>query len=141
MSKKTMFAEIKDRTARIEALKANSRSTTKMEVPYFFSETELRDMREEATSIATQIDEKEEEKAEMTKALNEQIKPLKKNGKRLRKEIKAGHVKVEKELYEYDNQVDRKMEYYDADGNLAFERDLAPHEFQTRILPMAANNG
>ncbi len=135
MENKKMFEDVQ-REERLTLLKENARSISKMNVPYIFSPEELDEMRCSHTEIVTDIEEKDEAKKQFVKSINEETKPMKKRAHELRKEIRAGKIDVEKEVYEFEDHDNNQMNYFDGEGELVYSRPMKPAERQYRIKPV-----
>lgn len=139
METKTMYKELTPEK-RVELMSSNACEVTKMNVPYEFTPDEMTDMRKVHTELVITLDEKGEKKKEYVKVFNAEIAPVKERAIKLRREIKAGRIDVEKTVYAFDNQHDNMMEYYDAEGNLVYERPLMPSEKQGRLRMMTGTD-
>lgn len=120
---------------RANLLRDNCTKKETMNLPHEFSAEELEEMRKRNTEISINQDALEDEKAEIVRELNAQIKVLKQEARELRNNVRAGKIDINTEVFAFDNQHDGLMEYYNQLGELVYQRPLMPSEKQMRIIP------
>ena len=98
-----------------------------------FTPEELVELKKELSSNTVAIDDQEEMKAALVKPINEEIKNLKGVKKELIKKVKNGYDKSEEDTFMFDDQENKVMYIYDADGILLSQRPLTKNERQTNI--------
>jgi len=107
---------------RLAALKEHAADQTRMDVPYYFTPDEIEEFRKDNTQISIQVDEVEEEKKDVVSEYNAKIKDLKSKAKQLRKNVKDGKIFINTHVFGIDDQDNRVMNYYDANGVMVYSR-------------------
>lgn len=98
------------------------------------TEDELNAAKDDLTDAVIETNRLMEEKAELAKALNEQIKTKKVETKNLLTMIKTRQVEKVGVTYEMHNHTTGMLECYDEDGDLLYTRRLKPDERQKTIM-------
>ena len=125
----------KDETpeSRLNLLEDNCRSVTTMPIRKEFTPEEIRIFKDKQIKIAMMLDVEDTKKQEFNKEYNATTKVPKADHKELINHIRKGFVDEEMKVFEFDNQEDGVMEFYDVNGDCVFERPLYPNERQTNI--------
>lgn len=128
------FKNIQNKKERIQLLKDNAVRTEEMTYSKSFSEEQLIEKKDALARQDIELFKLEEQKKEMTADFNQKIKNVKTSRNRNLNEIRTGVEEVTEDVYLIDDQEERKMNYYNDEGDLIFSRPLKQEERQLSIL-------
>lgn len=128
------FKNIQNKKERIQLLKDNAVRVEEMTYSKSFSEEQLIEKKDALARQDIELFKLEEQKKEMTADFNQKIKNVKTSRNRNLNEIRTGVEEVTEDVYLLDDQEERKMNYYNDEGDLIFSRPLKQEERQLSIL-------
>lgn len=99
-----------------------------------FSPDQITEMKNELSEISIEINDIEEEKKEVMQSFKARLDPLNEIRKELLGSIKMNAVYVKETCYKFIDYENRKVEYYNQDGDMVSERPILPQEMQKTIL-------
>ena len=99
-----------------------------------FSPDQITQMKNELSEISIEINDIEEEKKEVLQSFKARLDPLNEIRKELLGSIKMNAVYVKETCYKFIDYENRKVEYYNQEGDMVSERPILPQEMQKTIL-------
>lgn len=129
----TIYQDVKQ-AERLEMLKANCRASDTQFVKVYFSDNDLEEMRANLSELAIIKNDQEEELKELSRDLKKSIKTQNEKIKSILRFLKDKYDLQEQEVYEFDDQENKLMLTYNAEGVLINSRPLRPAERQTTLL-------
>ena len=99
-----------------------------------FSPEQITQMKNELSEISIEINDIEEEKKEVMQSFKARLDPLNEIRKELLGSIKMNAVYVKETCYKFIDYENRKVEYYNQEGDMVSERPILPQEMQKTIL-------
>lgn len=122
---------------RAQALKDNCDKAE--DISYFkkFSPEELKEMKDELSDLSIKINDLEIKKKELTKQVQMEIDPKKKDVKLILGNLKQKAQYVNEECFKFIDHEDGRVGYYNDRGDLIEERPILPEERQKSIFPLA----
>jgi len=119
---------------RLQALKDSAERTELMNYPKALSEVDLDYLKNELVNDSVKLAKLEEARKEFLTGHKAKVKPLKQNVGLSLVRIRSKVEEVEEEVFLLADQEEGMMGYYNADGNLVYQRVLLPDERQIRIV-------
>jgi hypothetical protein len=106
-----------------------------------FSPEDILEMKEQLSETDIQINDLEIEKAELTKGIKEQIKPLAETRKTLLQNIKQKSEFTKEKCFKFIDQAKKEVGYYNEEGDLVDLRPASADELQSTIFQAARLTG
>lgn len=137
----TQFMPSKDRSYRIQVLEDNCERKEPYTYRKQLDDTDLAVRKDEVVQKLFEISREEIAKKEMAAEYNDRIKALKKQRDENLQEIAMSSIEVREDVYLIADHDEKKMGYYNADGDLVYSRPLTQDERQGRVkfLNQASN--
>jgi len=99
-----------------------------------FTQEELTHKKDELSQQDIKLEKLEQEKKEVVADFAARIKAVKEDRLQTLNQVLTGAEEVTEQVYLLDDQEEKKIGYYNADGLLVYERPLMPDERQLRIV-------
>ncbi len=106
-----------------------------------FTHEQLQEQKENLASISIEIDGLETEKREHAKYFNQQLKPLVEQRKDMISSIKSKAEYVIESCYKFIDEDEKKVGFYNANGDLVEERPATANELNLTIFSIARKTG
>lgn len=131
---KQLFKDVQNLKTRESYLKDNCETAETISYTKAISDEDLQKLKDQLIQRQIEISEKEEEKAMVTKQLNDELKGM----KEVRDEL-IGKVKHKSEYkhgtcYKFIDRDERMTGYYDSEGDLVYQRPSTADEMQMNMF-------
>lgn len=117
-------------------LRDNCDDTERMNYLKAFTEDEIVEMKNRLSSVSIEMDDIEDEKKDVNAHFKAKLDPLKNERKSLLKNIKQKAILVVEDCFKFIDYENKRVEYYNAVGDLIESRPLSPGENQRKMFPM-----
>lgn len=121
---------------RASFLRDNCDDTERMNYMKPFSEDEIVEMKNRLSSVSIEMDDIEDEKKDVNAHFKAKLDPLKNERKSLLKNIKQKALLVVEDCYKFVDYENKRVEFYNAVGDLVEARPLTPGENQRKMFPL-----
>lgn len=133
---KRILNSYEDQNERIDFLRANCDGIEPLGYMKPFSGEEIEKFKTELSEVSITINDIEEEKKAMQQHFKAQLDPLNEERKELLTAIKQRAHYVKEECFKFVDQQKRKVEYFNADGEMVSSRPMLPSEAQKTIFSL-----
>lgn len=120
--------------ARLEMIKSNSDDVEEMVYSKAYDDHELDVLKDELAENSIKIDTIDEEKKEATAEFKHRMDPLKDERKDLLTKIRTKARFVSEKCYAFRDHELRRVDYYNAEGDLVHSRPMKPGEMQGNLF-------
>ena len=105
-----------------------------------FAEHELEDIREGLGDLMVKLDKLDEERKEQADYFKSEMIPVKNEIKKLTIYLREGKRIVREKCYKFIDPQARRVQFFDKDGIMVYERDAFVSEMQTTIFSVQRND-
>ncbi|WP_121665264.1 hypothetical protein [Mesonia aquimarina] len=138
MDKKILQSE--SPAERLQILKNNAETSEQFTYPKALDANELSKLKDDLTSESIKLAKLDEERKEFLTGLKSKVKPLKASVSANLQKIRSRVEEVEEEVFLMADQEEGMMGYYNAKGELVYQRVLLAEERQFRIVDESSKN-
>lgn len=133
------FLKTEQRSVRVQALKDNAEKTEEFTYPKALGADDLSFLKDNLVKDSVSLSKLEEERKEFLTQLKSKVKPLKQEVAVTLGKLRTKVEEVTEVVYLLADQEEGMMGYYNADGNLVYQRVLLAEERQFRIVDASSN--
>ena len=133
------FLKNESRQVRVQTLKDNAEKTEEFTYPKALGSEDLGLLKDQLVKNSVSLSKLDEERKEFLTGIKAKVKPLKQEVAITLGKLRTKVEEVTEEVYLLADQEEGMMGYYNADGNLVYQRILLPEERQFRIVDASKN--